>query len=400
MPRLSLVMEAPVRESFRVARVRGLFDLPSRPVERTTIEVSVPLEELEDWTVGLITGASGSGKSLVANTLWPGRVYLPEPLEWPADAAIIDSLPGESVDDAVEALVGVGLSSVPTWLRPYATLSVGERFRATMARLLLSDDDPLVVDEFTSVVDRTVARAVSVAVSRFCRRKGRRFVAVTCHRDVVDWLDPDWVLDMDLRQFFRRERRGRPPIRLRIYPGSLDAWTVFHRHHYLTAKISPAARVFLATVQFHDDPEERLAGFFSVLPALGMPGWVRGTRTVVLPDFQGLGIGNRMVELVADWLWEHERLRYRATTSSPAIIRYRLRHPDRWALVHTGMKAPSMSGIRTSAGRLTTSWEYIPSALRAARTRAATGGTHPDTGAIPPAVSPRASRRARPARRR
>jgi GNAT superfamily N-acetyltransferase len=226
-----------------------------------------------------------------------------------------------------------------------------------------------VVDEFTSTVDRVVARAVAVAVARAARQRRLPFVAVTCHRDVLPWLTPDWVLDMDQRRFLHPGPRHRPPILLRVYPGSLAAWPLFARHHYLTAAISPRCTVFLGTVAFGDDPdaEERLAAFFAILPAAGKRGWWRGHRTVVLPDFQGLGIGNTLIERVAEWLWRTRRERFRATTAAPAIVAHRRRHPERWRLVHAPSQwGPSASGRMTitSAGRLTTSWEYIPEDLR------------------------------------
>jgi GNAT superfamily N-acetyltransferase len=128
--------------------------------------------------------------------------------------------------------------------------------------------------------------------------------------------------------------------------------------------------VFLAYVTL--DGEERLAGFFSILPLLSRGpkrrGWWRGHRTVVLPDYQGLGIGNRMVEIGAEQLWRREGKRYAAVTSSPAIVHHRRRRPDVWTCTERpSMKSPrSDPGPygRTSAGRLTTSWVYVPEELR------------------------------------
>jgi hypothetical protein len=58
-------------------------------------------------------------------------------------------------------------------------------------------------DEFTSVVDRNVARIGSAAVAKAIRagQIRRRFVAVTCHYDVLEWLEPDWMIDMATREF-------------------------------------------------------------------------------------------------------------------------------------------------------------------------------------------------------
>ncbi len=42
------------------------------------------------------------------------------------------------------------------------------------------------------------------------RQKGKRFIAVTCHYDVVDWLEPDWVFCTDTMVFDRKKESGRP----------------------------------------------------------------------------------------------------------------------------------------------------------------------------------------------
>lgn len=366
MPSFEIVKEHHVPQSFRVSRVMGQFDIPLSDTRRFALSMDAPFDD-QPWQIGVITGASGAGKTMAAKELFPSVLDI-DSLEW-TDAPIVDDFPKTlGMDDIVMSLTSVGLSTIPTWLSPFDMLSNGEKFRAAIARLLVDGEGLLVVDEFTSVVDRTVAKAVSVAVSKYIRRGERQFVAVTCHRDIIPWLAPDWVIDLDDKSFFRCQAR-RPEIRLRIYRGSLAAWPLFARYHYMTQGINRSARVYLASVTFPDGADtERLCGFFSLIPLMGKRGWWRGHRTVVLPDFQGLGIGNRMVEDVAEMLYEREGIRYAATTSSPSLNAYRRKRPDKWRLRLPPMnQRPSgrTSKIRpvTSAGRLTASWEYIPRAL-------------------------------------
>ena len=151
-------------------------------------------------------------------------------------------------------LTAVGFSSPPAWVKPYHVLSTGERFRCDLARALLSPRRRVVFDEFTSVVDRTVARIGSAAVAKAVRRlPSKQFVAVTCHYDVARWLQPDWVLDMGLypahgvcRIHWRRLRR--PRLRLRIYRATPDAWPPFARHHYLSSELNRAAHCYVGVV--------------------------------------------------------------------------------------------------------------------------------------------------------
>jgi hypothetical protein len=89
----------------------------------------------------------------------------------------------------------------------------------------LCDPAPLVViDEFTSVVDRTVAQIGSAAVAKAVRRTpGKQVVCVTCHYDVEEWLCPDWVVEMPTGNFARRSLQ-RPPIELEVARVHSSAW--------------------------------------------------------------------------------------------------------------------------------------------------------------------------------
>ena len=34
------------------------------------------------------------------------------------------------------------------------------------------------------------------------RKMNKKFVAVACHRDIIEWLEPDWIYDTDEQMFF------------------------------------------------------------------------------------------------------------------------------------------------------------------------------------------------------
>lgn len=377
--RIETTLTSPESDSFRAAKVRGHFDVPTDFVNAVEIVAELPLDD-DEWTVGLITGASGSGKSTIAREFGGAYVGPDDFRRWDG-LAIVDDFPESmSPEDVVNILSAVGLSSVPAWLRPYSALSTGEKFRArlaiTIAEAIERGSRFVVFDEFTSVVDRHVAKAASHAVAKFVRERTRslKFIAVTCHRDVAPWLAADWVYDVDTAAFSWGFLQ-RPGIDIAIREASKESWGAFRRHHYLSGDLSPAARVFLAEVNL--DGDSVTAGFFSILPAMNrwqQRGWWRGHRTVVLPDYQGLGIGNAMIEITAEALWTRERKRFRATTGAPGIIHHRRKHPEQWQLIRgpSNNPAPAKSSqlrkkgrrVAVSAGRLTTSWVYLPISLR------------------------------------
>jgi len=365
----------PIIRTPRVRQLEGMFDVPPAERSERRWEAVLPLEE-RDWQIGLVVGPSGCGKTTLARELFPDALIAG--FDWPDDRSIVDAFPGAmGIQEIVGLLSSVGFSSPPGWMRPFRALSNGEQFRVTIARALAENPDLAVIDEFTSVVDRTVARIGSAAIARTIRRNGanekaRRFVAVSCHYDIIDWLDPDWIYDPAADEFQWRCLRGReeadsaadkrhgsrdcaarPAIELEIARVHRSAWQLFKPHHYLSGELNKAAKCFVAFVverreeasSIQDDTRdenihsidcatidssclphrEHPAAFTAVIhrpdPAGGY--WAEH-RTVCLPDFQGVGIGNALSEFVAS-LFVATGKRYCSRTSHPAMIRHRAR---------------------------------------------------------------------------
>jgi ABC-type ATPase with predicted acetyltransferase domain len=155
---------------------------------------ALPLNIPKNFKIGVIVGSSGSGKSTLLKHFGEEEIPI-----WDPTKSIISHF--DSPDEAINRMGAVGLSSIPSWYKPYQVLSNGEKFRADLARKLKSN---AVIDEFTSVVDRNVAKAASVSLSRFAKNNHiENLVLSTCHRDIVDWLQPDWVIDTDAGELCR-----------------------------------------------------------------------------------------------------------------------------------------------------------------------------------------------------
>ena len=168
---------------------------------------SLPLEDF-DWQVGVIVGRSGSGKTSIAKQLFPDA-YI-RGFEYNSKC-VLDDFPQElETGEITKALCSVGFASPPDWLKSYDCLRQGEKMRVDIARALCLDKTEIVFDEFTSVVDREIAKVSALAISKAVRRSKKRFIAVTCHYDVVDWLQPDWVFCTDTMEFDRKKESGRP----------------------------------------------------------------------------------------------------------------------------------------------------------------------------------------------
>lgn len=206
MPSFDIVRTSNVEDTFRVSRVMADFDVSKDKVnERFTGTLELP----DEWNVGLIVGNSGTGKTTIARELFGDIISNSEkPF---GEGSVLDEMPsGASVEEIERMFYAVGFGSVPSWLKPYNVLSNGEKMRVELARALLSDDIT-VFDEFTSTVDRDVAKTCCIATEKAVRSAGKKFVAVTCHKDVEAYLQPDWVFDTDtMRSFFAdaRDRNG------------------------------------------------------------------------------------------------------------------------------------------------------------------------------------------------
>jgi GNAT superfamily N-acetyltransferase len=305
----------------RVLQLAGMFDVAIAEKLVTTITASLPLDR--PWRIGMVVGPSGSGKTSIARHFWPTRIVGDQ--RWSEGALIDDFPPGMGIRDIVGLLTAVGLGSPPAWMRPYRTLSNGEAFRASIARALAESPGALVVvDEFTSVVDRQVAQVASHAIQKTVRRGAGQFIAVSCHYDVEEWLQPDWVYDVATAEFRWRLVQPHPTIRVDVYPVTREAWTLFAHHHYLSGDLLVSARCFGAWIG------KDLVGFTSYrhFPHARVKNIKMGHRLVVLPDYQGLGIGGRLDDWLGQHLWD-QGYRYRNTVAHPALIHYYSTSP-RW----------------------------------------------------------------------
>jgi GNAT superfamily N-acetyltransferase len=342
-----------------------MFDLAPAARAVRSWNVMLPLED-RHWHIGLVVGPSGSGKSTIARALFPEALGDGAAV-WPAQAAILDGFPATMPIKSITRLLGaVGLSSPPSWLKPFHVLSTGERFRAQLARLLAYSRALAVMDEYSSSVDRTAAQIASAALARLVRATERKFIAVTCHKDVEAWLDPDWTYRPDINHFAWRRLRRRAAITLQIRRIGLETWPHFRPHHYLSADISRSAEAFAAW--WRGKP----VAFSAWINNLNKGGGKREHRTVVLPDYQGIGIGSALSDFAAS-LWAGLGRRVLSTTAHPGFVASRMRSKQ-WRLI----RPPSLVGrsnrtersIQTATTRLTAGFEYIGPAMHRRRAKA------------------------------
>lgn len=354
-----------MRRTPRVMQLEGMFDCPARDKLRHAWKGDLPLDARE-WSVGLIVGPSGCGKSKILTHVFGAQA----PLEWLGGAVIDDFRSGLSMQAISEACMAVGFGTIPSWMKPYAVLSNGERFRVELARRLVESQELVVMDEFTSVVDRQVAKIGAHAVQKYARRNGRRFVAASCHYDIVDWLQPDWTLEPDTMTFRWRELQRRPAISIEIARIHHSAWRRFAPFHYMSAELHRSARcwglwadgVLACFAAFLHRPHPKARDIKGV------------SRVVTLPDWQGLGLAFVLVDKIAA-AYKARGKRVHHYPAHPSFIRA-MDRSSAWAL----MKKPGTFSTRHGSdpdkvmgGRPCAVFEYVGQAAASSEAAAILG---------------------------
>jgi len=194
MQNFNIVKKTTIKPTFRTESIKGKFDLHVEEIKEV-FEGQIPVSFEDDWSIGVIVGASGTGKTtiskeLIGDNIINGYDYF--------SSSICDDMPkNKTVDEIVKAFNAVGFSSPPSWLKPYSVLSNGQKMRVDLARAILSEKDFFAFDEYTSVVDRDVAKIGSLAIQKAIRKENKKFIAISCHYDIIEWLQPDWVFSTD-----------------------------------------------------------------------------------------------------------------------------------------------------------------------------------------------------------
>lgn len=329
------------------------------------VEAPVTIPKLPTEGIVLIVGTSGSGKTTILKT-----VDDLQPIQIDNNKNVIENF--STPERGEELLLACGLRTIPAWFRTPNTLSNGEFHRFEIA--LGIDQGHMIIDEFTSVVDRDTAKSLAYSVRKYFDRNPGVLYIASCHRDIIEWLDPDYIYDTDMQELTARRslhlRLGRPRLTFTIRSTSADYWKYFKRFHYLDSAISKSAHYYVLLLG--DKP----IGFHAAIHSTNrdIHSYWRGHRTVILPEFQGMGIGTAFSDAIAQ-MYVDRGLRYFSKTAHPSFGEHREKS-ELWRPTSTNRqsrkgsylnkdgtvrKMPGYGGTTTArdAGRVCYSHEYI-----------------------------------------
>lgn len=335
MQNFDFIRKTEISESFRVKSTIDKFTMDDTKFENH-FKGSFDLDF--DWNVGCIVGASGTGKTTVSKEMFKENYIVDFEYK---EKSVLDDMPKKSsLNDIHKAFTSVGFASPPDWVKPYHVLSNGQKMRVDLARSILEDRELVAFDEFTSVINREVAKTGSLAIQKAVRKSNKKFIAITVHRDILDWLEPDWVFDTDTFTFHSKKelRWNRPSIKLEIFetPKNLKKffWKPLSKYHYLDHNLHMAARQFVGII------DGEVVAHTSYIQFPMKKGWKREHRLVVHPDYQGIGIGTKFQKAVAQIIYDEGRTVI-TTTTTPALVNA-LRKDQDWTLYRYGVSKSNM----------------------------------------------------------
>lgn len=160
--------------------------------------------EVNQGDVVYITGQSGSGKSLLLKALKPqmieGGLKVADlaDIELP-NKPVIECL-GRTTNEAAELLSMAGISDAWIYIRTPNELSDGQRYRLKLAKLIESDADVWVADEFGAVLDRVTAKVIAFNMQKVARKNGKTLIVATTHTDLGDELGPNLTVTKRFRE--------------------------------------------------------------------------------------------------------------------------------------------------------------------------------------------------------
>ena len=250
--------------------------------------------DIKPGQVVLITGDSGSGKSTLLRELAAqiancedrsfGTVATNESVKIDQDELIIEGV-GRDVSDAISTLSMSGLNEAFLMLRKFKELSDGQKYRYRAAKMIDSNADTWIFDEFAALLDRVTAKCVSYTIQKVARKLGKTLLVATTHEDLLDDLKPDvWIRkkfgeEVSVTEFKKDQFEKECTLlkEAKIEPCRLSELEPLEKFHYRGKVLAIVKNCFKVTID-----NNLVGGIVYVTPHLALKG-----RNKALPEFRG-----------------------------------------------------------------------------------------------------------------
>ena len=327
-------LQSETSKSFLGIKASQSLDIDTEKKSKHSLLVNADIET--DFNIGLIVGASGSGKTTLAEQIY-GKDCFKTLLN--LEKSVIDQFPEEyTYEEVSQLLCGVGLASVPCWIRPAYTLSNGQKARAEVALQManMNDNNLTIIDEWTSVVDRTVAKVMSSCISKNVRKTNKSIVLLSCHYDIIDWVNPDWIIDCNSQKFIDRRYlwpsfKKEEEIEFTVREVNKATWKYFSKYHYLNENLVGGLNKHFGL--FCGEEQVGFISYNNYIPIRYDYGETRFTmhfnRLVIHPDYCGFGLGLKFLNATAKIMSKEYIIRGKF---SSAPMYHSLKKDNKWVL--------------------------------------------------------------------
>ena len=236
----------PVEVTSRVSEVAEAFGIG---VDNAIVHTILKDYEFkDDFQVCYITGCSGSGKSSLLRVLKEQYGYDDLGLQqvMNEDKALIDLI-GQDTKEAIGLLSICGLAEAKLFVKRPHELSDGQKYRFQLAWLLDQKRSMIMIDEFTSFLDRTTATVVAFNIQKICRRNNIKLIVATAHNDLEEFLKPDVKIDFKtgdgVETTYNTVEDSNPFIQhLTIEEATKQDFSDFIKYHYKNIKAVPGQK--------------------------------------------------------------------------------------------------------------------------------------------------------------
>jgi ABC-type ATPase with predicted acetyltransferase domain len=297
----------------RTAAISEAFGLGIDQTQKFTIYDNIKLK-ISPTDIVYITGDSGSGKSILLKAIKQDlRKQATDMMDLTInqEKPIIDTV-GETFNQALELLSKVGLNDAFLFLRQYQQLSDGQKYRYRLAKLIESDKQWWMADEFCSTLDRDTAKIVAFNLQKLVRQMGRAVIAATTHKDLFEDLKPSIHIHKRFGKEITINYHPNTPAtecslikEMRIEKGNTADYKQLSHFHYRSS-FCPAPRTIFTLKR-----EDELCGVivYSYPPPITFGRskvWKAGfsqlqremstiSRVIVHPKYRTMGLGVKLV---------------------------------------------------------------------------------------------------------
>jgi len=262
-----------------------------------------------------VTGESGSGKSVFLRALEKDlgdEAINIENIQVDSDRPIVEAV-GRNLEEALELLSRVGLNDAYLFIRRYSELSEGQKYRYRIAKLIESDRQFWIMDEFASTLDRETAKIVAFNVQKQARRTCKAVIAATTHTDLFEDLAPSvhihkgWGRRLEVKYYPNRLNETCSITRdLHIEEGTMEDYKQLAEFHYRMSRCPPPRKIF--ALKRGDEPCGVIVYSHPPPNAFGRSRVWEGTfqqlrkemstiaRVVLHPKYRTTGLGVKLVK--------------------------------------------------------------------------------------------------------